>query len=121
MKRILNFVANILLIWAIEFASCKKTERPIPTIPTTPTTPTASDKTPVAIAGKDTTLNFPLRTTNNTYEAVLDAKASYDKYGAIVFYSWAQIGGPIDLTIISNPYADSSIVTMRGGGIYTLD
>jgi len=80
----LNRVVVLIVVVSV-FASCKK-DRAIspPAIPP----PISSNKPPIAKAGNDQTLTYPVTT------ALLDGGNSSDNDGSISMYLWRQIKGP---------------------------
>jgi len=84
MKTRIKFAA-FFLIAVFVFASCKK-EKSVTFPPITPPI-TNNNKTPVANAGADISLNYDLQTCS-TNPITLNSSASSDPDGTIVSYLW---------------------------------
>jgi ribosomal protein L14 len=79
------------------------------------TTPTEqANQTPVANAGKDTTIPMPASS------AVLNGAGSWDPDGNIAGYSWKQVSGPNN-SVIVNSTASSTQVDNLTQGSYTFE
>ncbi len=74
-----------------------------------------ANKAPVAIAGKDTTINYPAGNL-----AFLNGSASYDPDGTITAYSWKQVKGPVPLTI-QTPKSATTTVTQLAEGDFAFE
>ena len=72
----------------------------------------STNKSPIAIAGADQSINLPTR------QVTVDGSASSDPDGSIKSYSWQQISGPSPASITS-PNAASSTITGLDTGVYT--
>lgn len=87
----------MLIFSIVFFFSCKKEG--------------GTNKTPVAIAGRDTIIVLPVDS------VILDGSASYDPDGSITEFSWSKISGPSSLLLI-NPQSAITKVKNMGQGTY---
>jgi hypothetical protein len=90
-------------IFAGTFISCKKES-----------SSTATNKAPVANAGRDTTIRLPVDS------AVLDGSSSYDPDGRIASYLWRQIAGPSAADILDTDKAKGK-AKLLVQGIYSFE
>ncbi|MBS1924844.1 MAG: tandem-95 repeat protein [Bacteroidetes bacterium] len=72
-----------------------------------------SNTPPVALAGNDIVLQLPANTT------VLNGGNSFDASGAIVSYTWTQVGGTAPGVTITSPNSSSTSVSFSNAGTYT--
>jgi len=82
------------------------------TVNAAPPPPPAPNRLPVAIAGADQSVRFPINF------VALNGNASFDPDGAITSYSWSQISGPGNASIAA-PFSASTVVNGLVAGVYS--
>jgi hypothetical protein len=82
------------------------------TVNAAPPPPPAPNRLPVAIAGADQSVRFPINF------VALNGNASYDPDGTITSYSWSQISGPGNASIAA-PFSASTVVNGFVAGVYS--
>jgi hypothetical protein len=108
MKKITNPGLSIFILLILALAACKKTDTPevIKSIDNTP---------PVANAGKDTTIIFPVNI------IVLDGSGSTDKENNITYYAWREISGSLNNNAIQQQNSAKIVVMGLGNRIYQFE
>jgi hypothetical protein len=82
------------------------------TVNAAPPPPPAPNRLPVANAGTDQSIRFPVNF------VALNGSASYDPDGTIASYSWTQVSGP-GISAIASPSGTNTVVNNLIAGLYS--